>query len=201
MTAPLDQITAVVLAGGLARRMGGIDKGLVEVLGRPMIEHVLNAVRPQCAQILINANRNHQQYAAYGYPIVKDTLEDYCGPLAGMAAAMQTCKTRWLMVVPCDSPFLPADLAERLYSSLMVNNAEIAVAHDGERLQPVFALLDCDLLESLLDFLERGERKIDRWYAEHKYSRADFSDCPDTFLNINRPEDIEKLAQQDDKHE
>ncbi len=187
-------ITAVVLAGGLARRMGGQDKGLVDVFGRPMIEHVLDTLRPQVEQILINANRNHETYASYNYPVISDSIEGYCGPLAGMASAMQHCDTPYLMATPCDSPFLPDDLVARLYNALQAEQASISVAHDGDRMQPVFALLDCNLLESLLTFLHSGERKIDRWYAQQHCVLADFSDCPDTFLNINSPEDITELG-------
>jgi molybdopterin-guanine dinucleotide biosynthesis protein A len=187
-------LTAVVLAGGLARRMGGQDKGLVEVFGKPMIEHVLDCLRPQVEQILINANRNHDIYASYNYPVISDSIEGYCGPLAGMASAMQHCDTAYLMATPCDSPFLPDDLVARLYNALQAEQASISVAHDGDRMQPVFALLDCNLLESLLAFLHSGERKIDRWYAQQHCVLADFSDCPDTFLNINSPEDITELG-------
>ncbi len=187
-------ITAVILAGGMARRMGGQDKGLVEVFGKPMIEHVLDILRPQVDQILINANRNQDTYASYGYPVVGDSIEGYCGPLAGMASAMQQSSTRYVMATPCDSPFLPEDLVARLYNCMQDAGASISVAHDGDRIQPVFALLDCNLLESLLAFLDSGERKIDRWYGQQHCVMADFSDCPDTFLNINSPEDITELG-------
>lgn len=190
-------ITAVVLAGGLARRMGGQDKGLVEVFGKPMIEHVLAILRPQLDHIIINANRNQEIYAAYSYPVIGDSIEGYCGPLAGMASAMQECDTAYVMATPCDSPFLPEDLVARLYNALQTEQASISVAHDGDRIQPVFALLDCKLLESLLAFLHSGERKIDRWYGQQHCVMADFSDCPDTFLNINSPEDIIELGKHD----
>jgi len=184
---PRDQITGVVLAGGRSQRMGGQDKGLVELAGRTMIEHVVAALRPQVGALIINANRNQETYARLGYPVVPDGVGDYFGPLAGMASAMQKAGTRYILTAPCDSPLVPANLAERLYDAMSREDAEIAVAHDGERMQPVFALLRCDLLDSVLAFLASGERKIDRWYAQHRSALADFADRPETFLNVNTP--------------
>lgn len=186
-------VTGVVLAGGRARRMGGEDKGLVPVAGRPMIDYVVAALKPQVETIVINANRNLERYAGLGYPVVPDLLEGYCGPLAGMASAMDAVSTAYILTVPCDSPFVPPDLLERLANALHEADAEISVAHNGERMQPVFALLASHLLPSLKDFLNSGERKIDRWYAARRMTLADFSDRPDAFLNLNTPEDIEDV--------
>jgi molybdenum cofactor guanylyltransferase len=183
-------VTGVVLAGGRAQRMGGQDKGLLSLAGVTMVEHVLNALKPQVGRILINANRHHDLYAAYGYPVVPDNLEGFCGPLAGMASAMQAASTTYIVTAPCDSPFVPPDLVRRLYESLAVKQAEISTAHDGERLHPVFALLDCSLLPSLLDYLHGGGRKIETWYNQHRLAIADFSGCKDVFFNINTPEEI-----------
>lgn len=184
---PRDQITGVVLAGGRSQRMGGQDKGLVELAGRTMVAHVIAALRPQVGALIINANRNQGTYARLGYPVVPDGLGDYFGPLAGMASAMQKAETRYILTAPCDSPLVPTDLAERLYGAMSREDAEIAVAHDGERMQPVFALLRCELLDSILGFLGSGERKIDRWYTRHRSALADFSDRSETFLNVNTP--------------
>ncbi len=167
--------------------MGGQDKGLVELAGRAMVVHVVAALRPQVGALVINANRNQETYARLGYPVVPDGVGDYFGPLAGMASTMQEAGTRYILTAPCDSPLLPADLAERLYEAMCREDAEIAVAHDGQRMQPVFALLRCDLLDSVLAFLGSGERKIDRWYAQHRSALADFADRPETFLNVNTP--------------
>ena len=190
---PKDRITAVILAGGQARRMGGQDKGLVEVNGRPMIEHIIAALKPQVDRIVISANRNIERYQRYGFPVIKDIMGDYFGPLVGMASAAQASESPWLLTVPCDSPFVPAELAATLYRAAEANQAEISVAHDGDRMQPVFALLQRDLLPSLLAYLEEGGRKIDTWYAQHRLAQADFSQWPDAFLNINTPDELNML--------
>jgi molybdenum cofactor guanylyltransferase len=189
------EITAVILAGGRGSRMGGKDKGLVEINDLPLIEHVLSAVSPQAGQLIINANRNLEEYRRYGFPVVSDTMANYQGPLAGFASAMAAAETNYIVTIPCDSPLLPDDLVQRLVQALNHEDAELAVAHDGERLQPVFALLRVSLLPSLLQFLQRGDRKIDLWYAQHKMAKADFSDIPETFLNINTPADQQQLQQ------
>lgn len=188
------RITGCILAGGRATRMGGRDKGLVELAGRPMVEHILRTLRPQVRAIVINANRNQTQYAGYGYPVVGDDWPDYRGPLAGIAAGMARAETEWLMALPCDGPLVPADLAERLLETAEQEAAEVAVAHDGERIQPTFALIRTALLPSLRDYLGEGERKIDRWYGRQRLAEADFSDCTDTFINVNTPEQREELT-------
>lgn len=187
------RLVGTILAGGQARRMGGIDKGLVEIAGRPMIEWIIERLEPQVDDIIVNANRNHDRYAGYGFPVVADGFGDYQGPLAGFAAAMERAATGSILTVPCDSPFPPPDLARRLLAVLRASDAELAVAHDGDRLQPVYALLPVSLLDSLRSFLAAGERKIDLWYARHRMATADFSDRREAFLNLNRPEDMERL--------
>ncbi|MHC8440932.1 MAG: molybdenum cofactor guanylyltransferase MobA [Candidatus Eutrophobiaceae bacterium] len=188
------QITAVVLAGGKGRRLSGADKGLVKLAGRPLIDYILDALKPQCAAYLINANRNLATYAEWGYPVVPDAMQGFEGPLAGMATAMQKATTPLLLCVPCDSPFLCPDLAVRLHECLESAGKHIAVAHDGKRLQPVFCLLRRCLLPQLQAWLAAGNRKLDTWYAEVSYAQANFSDQPDMFINLNRPEDV-SLAQ------
>ena len=185
--------TGVILAGGRATRMGGRDKGLLPLAGKPMVEWVMAALKPQVADIIINANRNLDAYAAYGYRVVSDRLHGFCGPLAGIASSMESASTPYIVTTPCDSPLVPLDLAHRLYQALHVNRAEISVAHNGERLQPVFALLTCTLSNSLLSYLEAGERKIDTWYSRHKLAIVDFSDSADAFININTPVEIQAI--------
>jgi molybdopterin-guanine dinucleotide biosynthesis protein A len=189
---PVDDITAVILAGGKARRMDGEDKGLITLNGRTMIDYIITALRSQTADIIINANRNPQQYGRYGLPVVTDMLGDYFGPLVGMATGMHTTDRPYIVTVPCDSPFIPGTLVETLYHALQEKHADISVAHDGTRMQPVFALLRCELLPGLLAYLDAGGRKIDTWYSQQRLAIADFSASPDTFLNLNTPED--KLA-------
>ena len=186
---PAQAVTGVILAGGRGSRMGGVDKGLVEVAGRPMVEHVLAALKAQAGAVAINANRSVDRYARYGHPVIRDRLDEFQGPLAGMASALAACGTEFVLVVPCDSPLVAPTLGPRLHAGLRSEDADIAVAHDGERMHPVFVLLRRAVLSGLEAFLARGERKIDRWFAEEETEVVDFSDLPDMFLNVNRDED------------
>jgi molybdenum cofactor guanylyltransferase len=197
------QLTALILAGGQARRMGGIDKGLLELNGRAMISHVVSAIQPHVQQVLISANRNQDQYEALtGCTVLSDQagLSEFAGrfegPLAGMLAGLTVAETDYMLCLPCDSPLITADLIQRLSDSLSREQADLSVASDGERLQPVFALLNRQLHPSLLAFLQQGGRKIDRWYAQHRMAIADCTDLRALFLNINTPEDRHALAQQ-----
>ena len=191
---PREDITAVVLAGGRARRMGGKDKGLMEVAGRPMVAHTVDVLRAQAAEVIVNANRNADAYRSVtGCRVIADTLGGFAGPLAGMASALEASASRLLLTAPCDSPLVTGELGPRLHAALARDHAEIAVAHDGERMQPVFALLARDLAPDLLAFLGTGERKIDMWYATRHTVTADFSDALDTFLNVNTPLERDRL--------
>ena len=190
---PREEVTGVVLAGGRGARMGGVDKGLVEVAGRPMVEYVLAALGPQAATVAVNANRSTDRYARYGHPVVPDRLDGFQGPLAGIASALESAATEFVLVVPCDSPLVDPSLGPRLHAALAVRGADVAVAHDGERLHPVFVLMRRTVLSGLHDFLARGERRIDRWFAEERTEVVDFSDLPDLFLNVNREEDRIRL--------
>lgn len=190
---PVNDISAVILAGGKARRMGGEDKGLIELNDRPLLDYIITALKPQAGDIMVNANRNQERYRAFGYPVIEDILGDYFGPLAGMATGMQATARPYLLTVPCDSPFLPTHLAATLYHAMRSENAELGVAHDGERMQPVFALLHCSLLPDLLAYLDGGGRKIDTWYARHRLALADFSASAEMFLNLNTPQDKARL--------
>ncbi len=190
-----EQVTGVILAGGRATRMGGVDKGLVQIGGRPMIAWVVDTLRPQVADVLINANRNHDSYRRFGCGVVDDGDSEFRGPLAGMVSGMRAARTPYIAVVPCDSPLLHDRLVQRLYDAARASGASIAAAHDGERVQPVFALLACQLLDDLAGYLDDGERKIDRWYARHGYESVDFSDVAESFANINAPDDRRALEQ------
>jgi molybdopterin-guanine dinucleotide biosynthesis protein A len=188
-----NNITAVVLAGGRGRRLGGQDKGLVDLDGKPLIEHILELVTPQVSAVIINANRNQQVYADLGHPVISDNMADYQGPLAGFAVALAACNTDYIMTLPCDGPYVPVDLVSRLSAAMKDNDAELAVAYDGQRMQPVYALIPRSLLGSLQEFLDAGDRKIDLWYARHNTALADFSDVIDTFFNINTEDDLSKF--------
>lgn len=191
-----ENVSGVILAGGKARRMGGIDKGLIEVNGQAMIKYVLDVFKPQVYEIFINANRNRIEYGKFSHTVISDQLENFQGPLAGIAASMAVTKTKYLCTCPCDGPLIANNLVSRLFSAFKDKDVEIAVAHDGKRIQPVYALLDCSLQNSLLEYLKSGERKIDRWYAKHTYKEVDFSDKQDCFININTPEDQQSISQQ-----
>lgn len=170
--------------------MGGQDKGLLPLLGRPMIEYVLDALTPEVDRVLINANRNEKIYARYRVPVIPDLVPDYAGPLAGIAAAMAVAETDYVLTVPCDGPLLPGGLVLRLAAALHTHQAEIATVHDGTRLQPVYALLSRGLLSSLDAYLDNQGRKIDRWYQQHRLTIVDFADQPDAFANINTREEL-----------
>lgn len=184
-------ITGVILAGGKGRRLNGQDKGWVELVGQPLVQYVIAGLAPQVDHILINANRNQDRYRALGYTVVDDPIADYAGPLAGFAAAMATAPDNLILTAPCDAPRVPRDLAARLHAAMDAQQASIAVAHDGQRLQPVHALIDSRLLPDLRIFLDEGGRKIDSWYARHNFVKVDFSDQTAAFNNIN---DAEQLA-------
>ncbi|MCL1112267.1 molybdenum cofactor guanylyltransferase [Shewanella basaltis] len=190
------QIDAVILAGGMARRMDGNDKGLVDLNGQAMICHTIDKLSSQVDNIMINANRNQAQYEQWGYSVFSDQDSGYLGPLAGMVTALKHTQADYLLVVPCDCPLLPDDLASRLLTALTQQNAEIAVASDGEREQPVVLLLKPYLAESMQAFLDAGERKIDFWYRQHQVAVESFADQPNAFINVNTPEQKQQLAQQ-----
>ena len=187
-------VTGLILAGGAARRMGGGDKGLTMLAGKPLIEYALARLAPQVDALIINANRNLDRYADYGCPVAADLQQGFQGPLAGMASGLKETTTEFMVCAPCDSPLLPEDLVQRLFRQLREQDAELSVAHNGERLQPVFALMRTALAGSLLAFLEGGGRKIDQWFQRHQLAVADFSDQPAAFSNVNSPEELNAMA-------
>jgi len=197
-TGPAAGITGIVLAGGLGRRMSadgaGVDKGLQDLGGRPMVAHVIERLAPQVAAILINANRNIAAYRSFGYPVIPDVIAGFAGPLAGLHAGMIAAATRWVVTAPCDSPYLPLDLVARLLAAAEAGGATIAVVRSGERLQPVFALVERSLTASLADYLARGNRKIDLWYKEHAALEVAFPD-PAAFRNINTRQELARYEQ------
>ena len=182
------KITGIVLAGGQGRRMGGVDKGLQLLNGRPMIAHVIERLAPQVEDIVINANQNREAYAAFGHPVVPDAIEGYAGPLAGLHAGLQAATQPLVVTAPCDSPFLPADLVARLASALGDN--DLAVAKTGAQAHPVFALVRRTLLAHLAAYLAGGGRKIDAWYGSLKVVEVAFDDEANAFSNINTREEL-----------
>jgi molybdenum cofactor guanylyltransferase len=186
-------VTALILAGGRGSRLGGQDKGLLTLRGRPLVERILAAIEPQVDAVLINANRNRDRYQRYGHPVISDPLEGFQGPLAGLAAGLAAAFTPLVVTLPCDCPRVPRDLVGRLRRAYRERAADVAMVHDGQRAQPVYALLGRDLLASLEAFLAAGERKLMGWYGQHPVVFADFSDCADIFVNVNTPEDMAHL--------
>jgi len=178
-------ITGVVFAGGQGRRMGGVDKGLVELDGRALVAHVIERLAPQVGELVINANQNRDRYAAFGYPVVADVIPDFAGPLAGLHAAMAAATTPYVVTSPCDSPFLPADLVARLALALAATPLDLAVARTFDQPHPVFSLVRTDVRPHLEAFLRGGGRKIDAWYATLRVTDVRFDDEADAFRNIN----------------
>ncbi|MCI0347460.1 MAG: molybdenum cofactor guanylyltransferase [Chloroflexi bacterium] len=184
------RVTGLVLAGGQGRRMGGVDKGLQPLRGRPMVEWVLERLTPQVTEVVINANQHQAEYARYGHRVVADEIGGFAGPLAGLHAGLKAGVHPFLVTVPCDSPFLPRDLVSRLHAALVAGHADLAVAKTGNQPHPVFALVRAALATHLAAFLEGGGRKIDAWYAALKVVEVPFDDEAEAFSNINTRDEL-----------
>ena len=191
-----DDVTGVVLAGGQGKRMGMADKGLQLLNGKPMVERVIERLRPQVGALLVSANRNLGAYAAFGYPVYPDESPGYPGPLAGFLTGLRHCETLYLVTAPCDAPFLPRRLVEDLHRSLTGKEADLAVAvskvDEYCQVQPVFCLMKASLAPHLENYLESGGRRVDEWYATLKVARVCFDDGQ-AFENVNTPEELKKL--------
>jgi len=193
-------ITGLILAGGRGTRMGQVDKGLQTFRNAPMALHVLMRLSPQVGQLLINANQNIAVYESFGIPVWPDHTEGFAGPLAGLQTGLMHCESPYLLTAPCDSPFLPEDLAQKLSDALMNENADIAVAATREtendvsytQRHPVFALVKSTLLPSLNSFLHQGGRKIDSWFKEACVAEVIFEDNM-AFRNINTVQELRQL--------
>jgi molybdopterin-guanine dinucleotide biosynthesis protein A len=186
-------ITAVILAGGQGSRLGGLDKGLVELRKVPLVKHLIGRIQPQVSEIIISANRNLKNYSVYGFPVYEDDIDGYAGPLAGILKALQHCENEWLQIVPADSPFIPHDLVQRLSENTEGN--KIVIPHDGKYLHPTFALIHKSLASSLESFLQQGERKARVWMQQQIHSIVDFSDQADAFININTEDELKHAEQ------
>ena len=199
MIPPSRGVSGVVLAGGQGRRMGSIDTGLVPLHGRPMVRHVLERFAPQVDDVLINANQNLDRYAALGFRVVPDSIGGFAGPLAGLHVGLTHAREPLVATVPCDSPFLPADLVARLLAALNTADAELAVARTFDQPHPVFALVRRSVLAHLTRFLEGGGRKIDAWYATLRTTEVAFDDEADAFRNINTVAELQQLDPRSDQ--
>ena len=194
-----EHITGLILAGGRAQRMGGIDKGLISFHNKPLIDSTITRLKKQVGPMLINANRNVTKYAAYGYPVIMDETPDFSGPLAGFSAGLSACKTQYLLSAPCDSPMLPLDLASRMANELEQGNYQLVYASSKEAdgkvwAQPVFCLMRTNLHESLEIFLQKGDLKIDRWFKELRSGTVVFEEAH-AFANVNTPEELKALEE------
>jgi len=190
------QISGLILAGGRSSRMQGNDKGLLNLLDRPMIEHVIQRLEPQVSQILISANRHIEQYQKYGYEVLLDDYDDYRGPLAGMSRGLLKSDSEYLLTVPCDGPFLPLDLARRMLKLAQKEGAKAILVFDGQYKQPTYNLLHKDLLPQIVQSLQQDENKLGKWLMDHGALKLDCSEQKSAFININTPADLEQLAQQ-----
>jgi molybdenum cofactor guanylyltransferase len=186
-------ISSIILSGGRATRMNGADKGLVLLKNKSLIAHVIERLKPQADKIFINANREIATYEAFGLPVLQDENAEFIGPLAGFSLGLQHAKHEFVLTVPCDSPLLPLNLVERLYSGMTASRMDIAVASSDGDTHPVFCLMKKNVLPSLTEYIASGERKVSTWQKSQKYIEVDFSDCSDTFTNLNSFEDLAAL--------
>ena len=183
-------VTGVILAGGQGRRMGGVDKGLKVLRGKPMVAWVLERFAPQVKEVLINANQNLERYAALGHRVIPDEIAGYAGPLAGLHRGLTEAAYALVATVPCDSPFLPSDLIQRLRGAIYNTESDVAVAKTADQPHPVFCLCRKSVLPGLTKFLAGGGRKIDAWYAKLKVVEVAFDDNPGAFSNVNTEEEL-----------
>lgn len=190
LSTPIAELTAVILAGGRASRMGGNDKGLIALNGKPMIAHLIDRLRPQAGQLVINANRNLTCYQQYGFPVVTDRWPDFPGPLAGLASALPQINTDYILCSPCDTPHLPADVAARLYQALAAQQSDVAIAMTGDDMQATCFLIRRAACADLERYLTDGGRQVQRWLRGKHWTGVDFADQAKAFANINTPEEL-----------
>lgn len=184
----LTEVTGVVLAGGRATRMGGLDKGLINLNGQPLFEHVMSKLAPQVGSMVISANRNIEIYQSFGIDVLSDTLPDYPGPLAGMLSAMQHLSGEWFLFCPCDTPNIPDDLAYKLW---MQKGESYAVwVNDGERDHPTITLMHRKLVTDLEQYLAAGERRVMLFLRKVGGKPILFANQMQNFINVNTPKDL-----------
>lgn len=186
------QIVAVILAGGKATRLGGVDKGLQLLGEKSLVSHILERLSPQIGTIWLNINRSFEQYQQLFPNILtyQDDLADFQGALSGMLSGFKNITSDYLLFVPCDSPFLPENLVQKLTTSLIINDAQIAYAHDGERPHPTFALIHRTIMPALENYLATGERRLLQFFSTQKSIAVDFSEQPMAFRNLNTPDEF-----------
>ena len=189
-----ESITGLILAGGQSRRMSALgpntDKGLIEFKGQRLVDHVFGRLAAQVGGILINTNQNHDQYKSFGVRVVSDAFTGHAGPLAGLHAGLAVSRRPFLVTVPCDSPFFPDNMVEKLYDALTSSGGHLAVARTGDQPHPVFTLVRRTVYDHLSEFMKNGGRKIDEWYSTLEITEVDFTD-ENLFGNINTPEELQ----------
>jgi molybdenum cofactor guanylyltransferase len=188
------KISAIILAGGLATRMNGLDKGLIKLQNKTLVQHVVERLTPQVDEILVNANREIAHYEDFNLPILQDDNPGFIGPLAGFSLGLTHCQYDYLLTTPCDSPQIPSDLSSRLLKALLDKDADIATAKSGGYVHPVFCLMKKSVLPSLSNYLAQGGRKVSVWQKSLKYVEVDFNDCDEAFVNLNTFEELDALA-------
>ena len=188
MIPPVPAVSGLILAGGAGRRMGGVQKGLQSLRGRPLIEWVIERLRMQVDELLISANAEIAAYQRYGFTVLQDAVKDQdgslAGPLAGLQAGLRACSNPLIVTAPCDVPFLPLDLVQRLRGGLLAADADVAVASVGGRPQPVFVLARREVLPRLSAYLEQSGRRADGWYSNLRSIEVPFDDAS-AFANVN----------------
>jgi len=185
--------TAIILSGGQSTRMNGADKGLILFQKKPLIYHAISRLSTQSDEILISANREIEVYESFGYPVLQDSTNSFLGPLAGFLLGLTHAKQDYVLTVPCDSPLLPLNLAQRLYDGMNKTNSDIAIAKSDGVTHPVFCLMKKNILPSLQTFMNRGERKVEAWQKTQTYCEVDFSDCANAFVNLNSIDELREL--------
>jgi len=188
-----EEITVLILAGGRGSRVQGRDKGLIPLLGKPAIEHLLARILPQSSRLLISANRNLDRYSRYGYPVVRDTLGGFAGPLAGILAGFGACQTSHMLTLPVDAPLADRHYLARMKRSLEQTGSAACVAEFEGQMEPVFCLAECRAQATLEAYLEAGQRSAQGWLKQLGATRVDFSDVPQQFINLNQAGDQIRL--------
>lgn len=186
-------VTAVILAGGQGKRMQEADKGLLELAGKPLVQHISERIAPHVREILINCNRNQAEYARLGYTTYSDAIAGYPGPLAGLYSVLQHSDSALFLFIPCDMPLLPDNLISRMLETMQQAGADLCTVNDGSHIHPVVLLVKREVLSSLKHALADGQYKVRQWLFAQKHVVADFSDNPQAFLNVNTPEELAQL--------
>ena len=186
-------ISAVILAGGQAKRMGGVDKGLQPLQGKPLFQFIYDRLHSQVEHISVNANRNQAIYAVAGLPVFGDNIEGFQGPLSGILTALERSETDFVLFVPCDSPFFPDNLLEKLKSAVVFHGVSIAYVHDGEREHPTFCLMARSLKDKLAAYLAAGDRRMLQFMRQNGAVSVDFSENKAAFTNINTLDELQQF--------